>query len=59
MNIGLGEAMALGSAASWAFGVILARQIGPAIRSQAGRAAFARARGKEAGGSGRPSTTEQ
>ena len=28
MNIGLGEAMALGSAATWAFGVILARQLG-------------------------------
>ncbi|WDS35655.1 DMT family transporter [Pseudoxanthomonas sp.] len=31
MNIGLGEAMALGSAATWAFGVILARQLGSTL----------------------------
>ncbi len=31
MKIGLGEAMALGSAATWAFGVILARQLGRSL----------------------------
>lgn len=31
MNIGLGHAMALGSAATWAFGVILARQLGATL----------------------------
>ena len=31
MNIGLGQAMALGSAATWAFGVILARQLGSTL----------------------------